>query len=681
MKVAESEPECNGRREDEHSLDALDGRPADAGELPHEAKAGAPVGTAEHTTREPNEAHVEPDEIRPREAEAGAEQLAQNESPLDALEVPPRRKQSAKVESRPDASRPPAEEHDDGRPPGEARERARSPRGSKRAEAQGSARGHKRSQRQAPDHPPGDWRSALVYTYTRDSRKIRHVPANAITILTHDESWRGVLVWDEFICAIVCTRSPPWHPDDDDGAQLSQWTETDVTKLQAWLVRRYELDLTPGQCYAAAELVAKKRRIHPIREWLHGLRWDGEKRLETWLIRHLGASDTQYVRLVSRWFLVSAVARAMRPGEKVDTMIIIEGLQGLKKSTTLRTLFGAQWFSDASIDWGSKDRFEVLRGRWCVEMAELDGIHKAEISRVKAFLATQEDYYRRPYAKAAETAPRHCVFAGTVNPNALGTYLRDDENRRFWPVLCTHEADLGELAAEREQLWAEAVQWYQGDEATRRWWPETAEEKALCAAEAEARRLGDAWQGLIDAYLEKPPRKEVTITEVLERAVRLDASRMDHGASIRAATCLTRAGWSRDGRERRDGRRETVYKRPPKQPASAEAGAQLPREDEDAGAEPHDWRRDPIAAAGLQPLPEGQSYAEAHYQSFAVVALPGRHVVRWLDPDEAAHAGRLPRYVFAKGKNGCPFALCECRPICRNGHCEHADMDQGGCTC
>ncbi|MDI3290134.1 virulence-associated E family protein [Polyangium sp. 15x6] len=474
-----------------------------------------------------------------------------------------------------------------------------------------------------------------MYTYTRDSRKIRHVTANAITILSHDESWQGVFAWDEFVAAIVCIHSPPWHPDDDDGAPLSQWTETDVTKLQAWLVRRYELELTPPQCYAAAELVAKKRRIHPIRDWLRGLRWDGEKRLETWLIRHLGAPDTQYVRLVSRWFLVSAVARAMRPGEKVDTMLILEGLQGIKKSTTLRTLFGATWFSDASIDWTSKDRFEVLRGRWCVEMAELDGIHKAEVSRVKAFLATQEDHYRRPYAKAADTAPRQCVFAGTVNPNALGTYLRDDENRRFWPVRCTHEADLGALAAERELLFAEALARYEDpDPDSRRWWPETAEEKAVCAAEAEKRRLGDAWQGFVDDYLEKPTREAVTISEILEHAVKLDASRMDHGASVRAATCLARAGWIRDGRERRDGRRETVYKRPAKNAASAEAGAQLPRED--AGA------NDPA-----EPAP----------------ASPSR-----------------PVDTRPRGRYGCRCTItpeCSCRP-CKNGCCSNSECMPNG---
>ncbi|WP_170320042.1 virulence-associated E family protein [Polyangium spumosum] len=628
MKVAESDNECNGTGEDEHSLDALDGRPADAGELPREAEARAPIGTAE--------ARGEPCEA----------------------------------------------EHDGGRPPGEEDKRASSPRPSKGAEAQGKARGRKRSQPRAPDTPPGDWRSALVYRNTRDGRKLCRAPANAITILTHDASWTDVLAWDEFISAIVCTRAPPWHPDDDDGAPLAPWGESDITKLQAWLVRRYVLELSPTQCYQAAELVARKRQIHPIRDWLRGLRWDGERRLDTWLIRHLGAPDTEYVRLVSRWFLVSAVARVMVPGEKVDTMLILEGLQGIKKSTALRILFGKGWFTDASIDWGNKDRFEVLRGRWCVEMAELDGIHKADISRVKAFLATQEDYYRRPYAKAATAAPRQCVFAGTVNPNALGTYLRDDENRRFWPVRCTHEADLGALAAERELLFAEAMAVYEDpDLASRRWWPETAEEKALCAAEAEARRHGDAWQSLIDAYLDNPTRTEVTITEILKDAVKLDAPRMDHGASIRAATCLARAGWIKDGRERRNGQRETVYKRPPNPAASAETGAQLPREAEDAGAVARPWRRDPVAEAGLQPLPDGQAYAEAHYQGFAVVALPDRDIVRWLDPDEAARVATLPSYLLAKGKNGCRFALCECRPLCRNGHCENADMGKGGCTC
>lgn len=404
----------------------------------------------------------------------------------------------------------------------------------------------------------GDWRNKLLLC---KNGSIKKNTANATTILTHDARWQGVLAYNEFVSAVVMQKRPAWDADDDDGASCDQLDQTNGYRLQNWFAREYYLDLTEGQCYAAALLVAKKNQFHPIRDRLLRLQWDGVKRVETWLIRHLGAPDTPYVRMVSRMWLVAAVARAMKPGEKVDTMLILEGPQGIKKSTTLRTLFGAEWFTDASIDWTNKDRFEVLRGRWGVEMAELDGINKAEVSRVKAFLSTQEDRYRRPYAKDAESVPRQCVFAGTVNPNALGTYLRDDENRRFWPVKCTKNADLKALAAERDQLWAEARLWYeQEDETFRRWWPDTDEEKQLCADEADLRRIGDAWQGLVDNFLDSSD-DELTITDVMV-GIRLDMGRMDNGASVRIANCLKNAGWENVGRKRRDGKRESFYKRP-----------------------------------------------------------------------------------------------------------------------
>jgi len=430
-----------------------------------------------------------------------------------------------------------------------------------------------------------DWRSNLVYT---KKKTIASVIANATTILTHDEQWQGVFAWDELLSGVVCRKKPLWHADDDDGAPLGLWCETDGTKLQNWFVRVYELKLRAADCYAAAELVSKKNKFHPIRSWIRGLGWDGVPRVETWLIRYLGAADTPYVRMVSRMWLVAAIARVMVPGSKVDTMLILEGLQGIKKSTTLRTLFGKEWFSDASIDWNSKDRFEVLRGKWCIEMAELDGIHKAEVSRVKAFLSAQVDDYRRPYAKAAESASRQCVFAGTVNPNALGTYLRDDENRRFWPVKCTKNADLGALAAEREQLWAEAMAIYDDPSVEhRRWWPETDQEKQLCADEADLRRVGDPWQGLVDEFLDSSD-DELTITDVMV-GIRLDKSRMDNGASVRIANCLKNAEWENVGRKRRSGQRETFYKRPDDDMERA-AGARRQKALKAANfRDPNDW--------------------------------------------------------------------------------------------
>jgi putative DNA primase/helicase len=154
--------------------------------------------------------------------------------------------------------------------------------------------------------------------------------------------------------------------------------------------------------------------------------------------------------------MVGAVARVFQPGCRVDHMLILEGEQGLKKSTTIEIL-GGEWYTDARLNFADKDSLLIVQGRWIIEMAELEGMNKADTSETKKFLTQHVDLFRPPYGRKLVKYPRRCVFAGTVN---LDAYLKDDSgNRRFWPVRVT-AIDADALRRDVDQLWAEAVALY-----------------------------------------------------------------------------------------------------------------------------------------------------------------------------------------------------------------------------
>ena len=185
----------------------------------------------------------------------------------------------------------------------------------------------------------------------------------------------------------------------------------------------------------AVTKVADDRAYHPLRAYLAGLpEWDGSPRVDTLLIDYLGATDNAYIRAVTRKTLCAAAARVYSPGCKFDTILVLNGPQGIGKSTLIAKL-GGEWFSDSLqlSDTHDKTAAEKLQGYWILEIGELAGLRKAEVETLRSFLSRQNDIYRASFGRRATPHPRQCVFIGTTN--AESGYLRDTTgNRRFWPV-------------------------------------------------------------------------------------------------------------------------------------------------------------------------------------------------------------------------------------------------------
>ena len=397
--------------------------------------------------------------------------------------------------------------------------------------------------------------------------------ANVTLILSNDEHWlhadnAPLLAWNSFRNQISLRGLAPWS-SAYSGAHAKTWEDEDNDRLVTWLGLKYQIKATPAVCFSAARMVAQAHRFHPIQQMLEQLPpWDGTFRLGTWLVTYLGAitrgADPQYLAEVGTWALVSLVARVMAPGCKVDTMLILEGLQGKGKSMLLEILAGLSDYLLVlnGVELGTKESLELLRGKWVVEMAELDSLNRSEANAAKAFITKGTDTYRPAYGREAKDYVRQCVFFGTTN---RAVYLQDETGgRRYWPVLCTL-LDLKGFKAARDQLLAEAFFLWQAmasGEIERQRWPITDAQVERCHEEQEARRVADPWEELIAIYLSKQSLQEVTIAQLLTEALKIPEGRQSRSDSIRVGLVLQTLHWKISGRLHRTGPRLYLPEQP-----------------------------------------------------------------------------------------------------------------------
>jgi predicted P-loop ATPase len=282
---------------------------------------------------------------------------------------------------------------------------------------------------------------------------------------------------------------------------------------------------------------ARDNAYHPIRDYLRSLKWDGTKRLDHWLQFCLGAPDSAFVRAAGRKTLIAAAARAFKPGCKVDTMLVLEGAQGLRKSSAISALFGEE-FTAESVNLFDQHNKMVLSmmGAWCVELAEFVAITKRDENQVKGMISMRVDRTVLPYAKMASDHPRQCIFFGTINPGESG-YLTDPTgNRRYWPISVTR-VDLDKIRARRAQLWAEAYRAFLMGEA---WWFDEGEE-ALAVSEVSEREEYDVWVDILRDKL--AGFRSVTPAEALEQ-LGIPHERKDRKAERRCSAALGKLGFA-----------------------------------------------------------------------------------------------------------------------------------------
>jgi predicted P-loop ATPase len=233
--------------------------------------------------------------------------------------------------------------------------------------------------------PAPDWEVILE----RNKQGPHNNLDNVVRVIEHDPELRGHIWYDEFLDAVVSDWQDP----------ARRWRDSDDILLQLYVQRHVGLTRIGANMAHDAALVAAFRNVrNECREWLEGLHWDGTPRLAYLLDEGFGAQRTTFTQAVGRCWFISMVARVMEPGCKVDTVPVLEGAQGVGKSSALK-IIGGKWFAECHESVLTKDWYGVLDGHMLVEISEMHSFTRGEVERVKGLISCQVDRYRKAYGR------------------------------------------------------------------------------------------------------------------------------------------------------------------------------------------------------------------------------------------------------------------------------------------
>ena len=346
-------------------------------------------------------------------------------------------------------------------------------------------------------------------------KSVKQFVHNFEIVMDKDDRFAGKIRFNEFAQQLYLCGNVPWEKEDNCRA----WSSHDDSALFSLIQADY--GLKSRQDFAdALKNVSMRNKFHPVRELLDSLTWDGKEHIRSLLPEYLGAEDSDYTYQVMRLWMLGAVSRVYKPGSKFDYTMILQGSQGIGKSTFLKQLaMDDSWFNDSLDSLDSDKAVQSLTGSWIIELAELKSLARTAggVESVKRFLTATQDKYRIPYERRADTFYRQCVFAGTTNKD---DFLQDETgNRRFLIVQTgvkkpSKSLFVPEIMDTIKQAWAEVVNIWK-NEKPQLLLPES------CMQEAkelqEANMADDGKRGIIQEYLEG--KTQVCAREIWEKAL------------------------------------------------------------------------------------------------------------------------------------------------------------------
>jgi predicted P-loop ATPase len=312
----------------------------------------------------------------------------------------------------------------------------------------------------------------------------------------------------------------------------------DIEQAYIRAAKELHLDIDKQKASDIVVMCARENTYSPVREYLNSLAGKEPIKLESLAERYFGTQDPFHAILLKRT-LIAAVARAFKPGCKVDTMCILQGGQGALKSTFWQTLAGETWFTDNLSEASEKDEKLKLRRYWILEFSEFETVYKRkDVEQLKAFLSSRIDSLRRPYGRSLEDFPRTSIFVGSTNRQE---FLNDPTGgRRYWVIPVVAEAiPIQTLEEERDRIWAAAVAAYRSGE---QWWLTREEDKLLEEAN-KGWQSSDTWEAAALNYLQN--KSICTVSELFTHAIQIELAKQGKVEQMRLSDILRRNGWVR----------------------------------------------------------------------------------------------------------------------------------------